>query len=554
MGIDFDTHGICDRGYMKRSGSRAHIASLARWAFPPLLTAAMLFLSFPPFDWTLCAWVALVPLFLQLYRTTPFAAFFSGCLAGTLFYMVFMEWTASLSDISPITFVIGGIFLGSFIGLSNLLGSRVIAVLPKLAPLALPAIWVTVEYLRSHIGFLSQPFGILGYSQYSLLPVAGIAAYTGVLGVSFLVVACNAVIATLVHRYVYSTAKSFASNQRRPKPLLPLLATVSLFCGWFGFHAFASEMAPPAQTLSVAIVQGNAQSRKDLGPQYYLDEVLPIYEQLTRTVGSAALVVWPSSSVPSIIPADRSMTRRLSDLAKENKIFLLIGAAGFEKFNAEQRIQKRTANSAFLFTPSGSLEDRYDKIRLLPFDEYLPARNVVPWPEWLVRTGITDSAPGRRLTLFNAGGTHFGVQICFENMFPEQSRQLALMGANFLVGQTNEAYTASQAAHYQNLAYYVFRAIENRIPLLRSATTGISCIIDATGQIVASVQDTTGNMVGVPGLATAQIEIGHEASFYTNHGDLFTHLCITTTVILIALSFTRRFSGRLRSGIKNQGG
>jgi apolipoprotein N-acyltransferase len=154
---------------------------------------------------------------------------------------------------------------------------------------------------------------------------------------------------------------------------------------------------------------------------------------------------------------------------------------------------------------------------------------------------MTDRSPGKELTIFHAGPVRFGVQICFENMFPEQIRTLALRGVDFVVGQTNEAYTDSLAGHYQNLVYYVFRAIENRLPVIRSATTGISCIIDATGRIIASVQDASGSEVNVAGVATAQIALGGERSFYTRHGDLFAYVCIAVVTFLIAIAIFIRF-------------
>jgi len=529
---------------VNRGSSRIRVATKLRWALPPTISAVLLVVAFPPFGWPIFAWIALIPLFLHLPHYKPLNGFASGHLFGTLFYMLLMGWTAEIADIHFHHFIFLGLVLGSFLGLYTGLATRLFFYFPKWSPLTLPALWVTIEYLRSHIGFLSQPFGILGYSQYQVLSVAGVSAYTGIFGVSFLLVASNALLASLIKPYAAFTLRKYSSARNSYRPIAPMAIVLLLLFGWPQLHARDKETTT-LETLDVAIVQGNAQAHKELSQERYQEEVLPVYEQLTRSAEGAALVVWPSSSVPGVIPTDRAMTKRLAGLARETDSYLLIGAAGFDKFDAEQSRQKRIANSAFLFTPSGRMGGRYDKIRLLPFDEYLPARDLIPWPEWLISSETKDHSPGKELTIFDTGRARFGVQICFENMFPDQTRQLARKGAQLLVAQTNESYTNSMAGHLQNLPYYVFRAIENRIPVLRSSTTGISCIIDASGKIIGSVKDPSGREIDVAGVTKGRIVLSSDRSFYTRHGDLFTYVCIVTVASFLSLSF---YSGRGRPG------
>ncbi len=527
---------------------------MVKWAVPPITSAVLLAAAFPPFDWPLLAWIALVPLFLKLYRCRILTGFGAGLFTGLIFYVILMWWTASLGEISLVNFLLMGIVLGSFFGLFAGLGCWLLRILPQWAPLYLPPLWVSIEYFRSHIGFLSQPFGILGYSQFTILPVAGLASYTGVYGVSSILIASNALIVSVVWRCSPSPLCNNSLRQGRWQPLAPVLIAASILLGGFTLQAIDGEASSPAKKLSVAIVQGNAVANGDIDDAHYLKDVLPIYEKLTREARGASLVVWPSSSVPGVIPYDRSMTDRLGLLAKEGNTFLLIGAAGFDKFDPKQRLTKRVANSAFLFSPSGLLRGRYDKIRLLPFDEYLPARDLIPWPDWVVSKEMKDHQPGKDLTVFQAGPANFGVQICFENMFPDQVRQLALKGVDFVVGQTNEAYTESPAAHYQHLMYFVFRAIENHMPILRSSTNGVSAIIDATGRIVGSVQDASGREIGVTGMITGNIKIGQERSFYTRHGNAFVHACVITVTVLILIGIITQVGRALLNQLKNSGG
>lgn len=521
------------------SNDKATIVNLFFWALPPLLSAILLAMAFPPFHVPLLAWVALIPLFVRIKHCHITSSFFAGCLFGMIFYMIFMGWTASIAEMNWARFIVLGLAMGGFFGLFSSLSSWLCLSLSRWSYLILPILWISIEYLRSHIGFLSHAFGILGYSQYSLLSVAWIASFTGVYGVSFIIVLCNAFLATIVWHAIRLKTQERKAMRQHTYQMLGVITVLGVLFYWYCPHTAIGQVNIDQDVLNVAIVQGNAQVDKYLDYSSYVDTVLPSYELLTRAVEKVSLVVWPSSSVPGILPTDDRMVRHLGRIAQEINAYLLIGAAGFDKFKPEQQERKRIANSAFLFSPSGRIDDRYDKIRLLPFDEYLPLRNIIPWPGWLVNLKMKDHYPGKELTVFMVGKALFGVQICFENMFPEQSRALVLKGASFLVGQTNESFTSSMSGLKQNLAYYVFRAIENRVPLLRSSTTGISCIIDADGRIVARNQDSEGRETGVSGAVTGQIMLNNKMSFYTQYGDVFSYVCIFLSLLFAAISGSR---------------
>jgi len=233
------------------------------------------------------------------------------------------------------------------------------------------------------------------------------------------------------------------------------------------------------------------------------------------------LVVWPSSSVPGRLPFDGTLKRMLSDVARETRAYFLIGTAGFDKFNQEQRRLQRVANSAFLFSPQGEIVGRYDKMRLLPFDEYLPLREYLAWPSWFVAQGMTEHLPGREMTIFRMDKARFGVLICWENLFPDQFREMSSRGVDFMVSMTNEGFTLVPEAHYQLLAIYRFRAIENRVSIVRTDTKGVSCIIDPEGRITARVQDHKGNDINVEGYLVGEVPLSSSRTFYTRHGDRF---------------------------------
>jgi apolipoprotein N-acyltransferase len=187
------------------------------------------------------------------------------------------------------------------------------------------------------------------------------------------------------------------------------------------------------------------------------------------------------------------------------------------------------ANSAFLFSPAGDIVGRYDKMRLLPFDEYVPLRGWIEWPSWIVGPRAGDFEPGRGLSILEAAGSRFGVLICWENLFPDLFRRMASGGAEFMASMTNEAFTDSDAAHAQMLAMNVFRAIENGIAVARTSPTGVTSLIGPTGRVdrLAGGREPAG-----AGILVGDVPLSRERTFYTRHGDRFVQ---ALAVVLVAL-------------------
>jgi apolipoprotein N-acyltransferase len=163
-----------------------------------VLSATFLVLIFPPFDMPYFAYIALVPLILIVKRSGPLKAFIYSMVVGFLFNVGIQWWGLKMESFNPVNFSIGGVGVAFFYGLFGLSASYFQRKYPKWNALTFSTTWVLLEYLRSHIGFLSWPWGILGYSQFSVIPVVQISTFTGVYGVSFLIVAVNTVITEIM--------------------------------------------------------------------------------------------------------------------------------------------------------------------------------------------------------------------------------------------------------------------------------------------------------------------------------------------------------------------
>jgi apolipoprotein N-acyltransferase len=129
------------------------------------------------------------------------------------------------------------------------------------------------------------------------------------------------------------------------------------------------------------------------------------------------------------------------------------------------------------------------------------------------------------------GSVRFGVQICWENLFPDQFRELAGKGVDFMVSMTNEQFTDSRPAHYQMLSMNVFRAIENGISIVRTAPSGVSALIGPSGRIIGRLTGKGGSDISEEGFIVGEIPLSRQRTFYTRHGDWFVALMTAISVV-----------------------
>jgi apolipoprotein N-acyltransferase len=229
----------------------------------------------------------------------------------------------------------------------------------------------------------------------------------------------------------------------------------------------------------------------------------------------------------------------LGRIAIESASHILAGGAGAEKMGTASDEISPFSNSQFLISPKGKVTERYDKIRLVPFNEYLPLRGTFTWPRWITSLE-RDFRPGERFTIFRVSGTRFGSPICWENLFPDLFRRFVQEGANLMISVTNEGFMGRTPGPYQSLASNVFRAVENRVSIVRVSTTGVSAFIEPTGRIAESLVDESGDELFVAGTLTRDIQLSGDGTFYTHHGDIFALAASATGLFSLFVSFIPR--------------
>jgi len=191
-------------------------------------------------------------------------------------------------------------------------------------------------------------------------------------------------------------------------------------------------------------------------------------------------------------------------------------------------------NSAVLINEEGRLISQYDKIRLLPFGEYVPLPRWLPGAS-LITAIVGDFTPGERYALMSIGGQlRAGVFICIESAYPSIARKFTSEGADVLVNISNDGYLGPTAVMRQHLGNAIFRAVENGRPLLRVTNSGITTFISADGK----VKDQTRGFE--PDVRTWTVNVNSNAdTFYTRHGDVFAEVCAAFSLVIFVFTLRK---------------
>ena len=475
-----------------------------------ILSGILGFMAFPPFGYAVLAWVCLVPLLIAVRSCTVKEAFLYSYISGVVFFSGLLYWLVNVSvPGTMITVMYIAVYYALFGAAANIVSRR------STDLMALPFVWVVLEYVRGHL-FTGFPWGLLGYTQYKTTAVIQIADITGAYGVSFLVAALNAAFYAVVTR-----------SGRKIHYLMTALVFV-LIAAMYGTNRLTDQMIWGTPRLSV--VQGNIPQDEKWDPAS-AEDILKVYSELTALAAKEKpdMIIWPESSYPYLVEEGGDAAEEVRFMAAQADIPILIGAVGSDG--------SRYYNDALLFNERGELAEKYTKMHLVPFGEYVPFEALMPSFRDIIDKPIGNFTRGEKPALMKLrsrrayagpGGTlnreilfyKFGVMICFEDVFPYIARESVMDGADFLVNITNDAWFGDTAAPEQHLQASVFRAVENRVPVIRAANTGISCFISASGEILSRV-NTGGKDTFVRGIDTQDVKVFRGRAYYTRRGDIF---------------------------------
>ena len=501
-------------------------------------------LIFPEPALYILSWVALAPLIYAILQcrnqdalltmvedgkwfapATAWQGFLLGYLSGVIWYLGSCYWVFHVmhyygnlgTATSVVLLLMFSLYLALYHGLFGLLVALIARRRNGYSLRALvfaPFAWVAVELGRTYItGF---PWDLLGTTQIDNIPLSRLATVTGVYGISFEIALVNTAVA----------AAFLVPRARRAMMLTASLAAALIL------HT-GKLVKPPAQSgdLGVTLVQSNIPILDDPWSLEYLRQTLAELRVLSTRPpqappGTPGLIVWPESPAP-FFTTDLHLRGTLGEVARATDSYIVAGTMGIEHAGDPAR-QPDIYNSASLIAPSGAWIQRYDKIHLVPFGEYIPFEKLIFFAQKLTRE-IGTFGRGTQRNPLNEDGVKLGTFICYESVFPDEVRQFALHGATVFVNVSNDGWYGPTGAPGQHLNMARMRSVENDRWLLRDTNNGITAVIDPYGRIVAEAPRKQRTSLQA---AYALVE---STTFYTRHGDWFPFVCAIITVAGVVL-------------------
>lgn len=512
------------RGW-RRLGLAALAGAVATLALPPAYALPLLWLAVPALIWL-------------LRGTTGWKGDLAvGFAFGVGHHVPGLYWisTALFTDIGRFWFMLPfallGLpaLLGLFLGAGTILlgwARRHFALTGWAEAAAFALMWVAVEYARGHL-FTGFPWNLIGYGWVSTLPVLQFASLTGIYGLSLLTMLVAAMPAAL------------AGQRPSWRPTLVGLAVLTLVTGWGGWR-MAGQGLGDVPDVRLRIVQPNipqALKWKDEAKITNLRRLIDLsgaegWDRITH-------VIWPETAVPYFLSSDNSN----QDQQPLIRLLTQIAPPGGALITGANRLAQDAAghylyfNSLFALTRGGQVAASFDKFHLVPFGEYLPLRSLLPSGVKAVAAGADFSTgPGPR-AMSLPGAPPASPLICYEVIFPGAVIPPTGERPHWLLNLTNDAWYGQTAGPHQHFAITVVRAVEEGVPLVRAANTGISGVIDAYGRVRGSIP------LGDSG--SLDILLPQRADFvplYADYGDVVPVLiwmCLSVAIAIRSRSATR---------------
>lgn len=504
-----------------------------RWGLSALC-GVLLALCYPKPGVTALAWFCLSPLLLIWSKETPRQAFASGWIAGAAFHAVLFFWiyqTCRFAGIAAALSVLVWVALAAFLALSwgatAAFGAWAAQALPRpVRPWAWAVVWTA--FAAAGAWWTPRVGGdLLAYTQWTSLAFIQLGSVFGPHGLGFLIVLANAALA-----HAWEEAQSGACQ--RATVLNCAAAAVLPVVAW-AWGSAQLIVSPQGDTARVELLQPNIDQYQKWD-QNYESRIWANFNELLALprAGKPDLIVWPETAVPRRL-AEGEPAREISDWAKKLDVAHLAGAVVDGMHG--------TYNAVLLIGPDGSIKKEYRKRELVPFGEYIPFSNLLGFLKRFF--GILNQLGGLEAgaavqPFFETPLGPAAGSICYEAVFPRWARLDAARGARLIVNVTNDGWYKDTWGPHQHFNANRFRAVENRIAVLRCANTGISGVIDPWGRVTARLE------LGARGRLDAAVlrdDPFPERSLYARKGDWFGALCLLLAYVLACFAPGLRYRG-----------
>ncbi len=547
---------------------------------PAILSGLLLWCAFYPINFGLISFVALVP-FLSLVRSEGLSnrrRYFAAYVGGLAFFLPALQWIRVAHPAMYAAWIGLALTQAVYFPIALALIRRLDRLSWLPLPFAVAFVWVALEYVRAHfpVGFpFLKPLGMhqligfawyyLGHTMHDIPALIQAADLGGVWLISFLIAFFNGMLAQWFFRFGFfrtwlrwpTVFKLGFYGEMWSASFAITFLQLTYGYGMFRLKHEEFEIGPRVSAIQANFTQ-----------DVKMDDPVALFREYNRLCENAAirrpdLIVWPEtcyspeytvvtakpgSPIPEEIAKGLADNKDLKKHAFENWRTNVLLGTGLDEWDGERTWKY---NSAVLIDPDGGFNDRYDKIHLVPFGEYVPLKEIFPWLRYFTPYRHDYSCkPGEKLTrfAFMSGDAQytFGVLICYEDSDPYLARQYNLPAGDerpvdFLVNISNDGWFRGWEEHEQHLAICKFRAVEARRSVVRAVNMGISAIINSDGRIQALPHNSVKESLHHVGPVTDKIRLDTRESFYAKVGDWPPAVCW----LLIALGWLVTRRGRV---------
>jgi apolipoprotein N-acyltransferase len=495
-----------------------------------IVSGLLTVIAFPAICLSLVIWVSFVPLIYVILNKQSKHSFIYGLLSGLMFNIVGLYWIlptlklyigfSKACILSCMLWIYVSLYWGVWC-LTVKIFSKIITYNFNFI-IASSCLWVLLEYLRTYLltGF---PWLLIGYSQFKFLSIIQIVEFTGVYGVSFLILFVNfcCYFFLITNKSINSLIKNNLITKNQYIITSFIIIVIIFMIGkirLYKFKYFGKD------NLNVAIIQPNIAQYKKLDSTY-INEILLKLSQYASKISKkkCILAIWPETVIPTCIPKNIYILHRIKHILSITRCPNLIGTVynnrNEEQFNAIVVINK--TNIVLL----------HKKHHLIPFGEYFPLKLTFLIKMFMPLNRSDNFIKGTDTNIFKYNNICLGTLICSENFFPDIARCFVLCGAKILTNHANDAWFCKTSALYQHFIMNIFRAVENRKVVVISSNSGISGIIDISGRIIKQT------LVEKDALIIDTVMQNDFKTIYTKYGDIFIKICFVFLLVIYLIYY-----------------
>ena len=507
----------------------SNLQGLRRFLFA-WTSGAICTLAFDPFLLTPVLLISFSNLYLLINsRSDLRGAFFDGWSFGFGFFLTGLYWISNAlliggdqySWLLPFASILLPALLALFVSF-GMVFAKLFWVSGPLGALSFSCGWVVGEIVRGHI-FGGFPWNLIGYSWTWSSIVLQSASIIGIYGISFITLI---LVTTPVIILQYGKSRKYYLWT-----FVSLIILGSLSLIMFGIERLQTSSNDVVPNITLRLVQPNIQQSKKWDPENIennLNKLLAL--STTSRTEQINYIIWPETAVTYFLEYEEEVLMRLKQIVPPGG-YLFTGAP---RMILSDGNPSKLWNTIHIINDSGNIIHSYDKMHLVPFGEYLPFRNLLKTVSLgrIVQGGL-DYSPGDGPRTFSLPGIPIvSMLICYEAIFPSHVVDSEIRPA-WLLNITNDAWYGDTVGPYQHFSIVRLRSIEQGLPLIRTANTGITGLIDPFGRVVSSIN------LNEAGFLDIQLPAAINPTIYSKYGINIPIIFIITCLVLLIFSKTQ---------------